>query len=353
MLHYHWQSEYVETLRVCEVRAGDRRFTASMALVLKYVDDFHTLMNKTGDPRTADWFLMSSPFYTLGICLTYVYIVKVLGPRVMENRKPFQLKNVLIAYNLFQVIFSAWIFYECLMGGWWGEYNYMCQPVDYSNSLSAIRMTHASWWYYFSKFTEFMDTIFFILRKKFGHVTTLHVIHHGIMPMSVWFGVKFTPGGHSTFFGFLNSFVHIVMYFYYLLAAIGPQMQKYLWWKKYLTTLQMVQFVLIMVHAFQLLFIDCNYPRGFVWFIGMHAVMFFFLFKDFYNQAYNRREKRKLAVQTNGHIKHSEDQNGYLKQNGHTIKQNGHTIKQNGVRDAADYYTNAQFSELNNRTKVE
>ncbi|KAK4875916.1 hypothetical protein RN001_012338 [Aquatica leii] len=316
-----------------------------MAVILKYVDDFNTLMNKTGDPRTSDWFLMSSPFYTLGICLSYVYIVKVLGPKFMENRKPFQLKYVLIAYNLFQVIFSAWIFYEIGMSGWLtGRYSLRCQPVDYSNHPNSIRMTHASWWYYFSKFTEFMDTIFFILRKKFSHVTTLHVIHHGIMPMSVWFGVKFTPGGHSTFFGFLNTFVHIVMYFYYLLAAFGPQMQKYLWWKKYLTTLQMVQFVLIMVHAFQLLFIDCNYPRAFVWFIGMHAVMFFFLFKDFYNQAYNRREKKKAAAATNGHIKH-EDQNGYSKQNGHA--------KQNGVRDAADYYTNAQFSELNHRTKVE
>lgn len=71
-------------------------------------------------------------------------------------------------------------------------------------------------------------------------MSTLHVIHHGIMPLSVWFGVKFTPGGHSTFFGLLNTFVHIVMYSYYLLAALGPQMQRFLWWKKYLTTLQMV-----------------------------------------------------------------------------------------------------------------
>lgn len=35
---------------------------------------------------------------------------------------------------------------------------------------------------------------FFILRKKYRNVSTLHVIHHGIMPFSVWFGVKFTPG---------------------------------------------------------------------------------------------------------------------------------------------------------------
>ena len=37
-----------------------------------------------------------------------------------------------------------------------------------------------------------------------------------------------------------NSFVHISMYTYYCLAALGPHMQKYLWWKKYLTTLQLV-----------------------------------------------------------------------------------------------------------------
>lgn len=49
-----------------------------------------------------------------------------------------------------------------------------------------------------------------------------------------------------------------------------------------------VQFVLVMVHAFQLLFIDCNYPKAFVWWIGLHAVMFYFLFADFYKQAYKK-----------------------------------------------------------------
>lgn len=64
------------------------------------------------DPRTKGWFLMSSPLPTLMICLSYVYIVKVLGPRLMANRKPFELRRTLIVYNLFQVIFSTWLFYE-------------------------------------------------------------------------------------------------------------------------------------------------------------------------------------------------------------------------------------------------
>jgi len=48
-------------------------------------------------------------------------------------------------------------------------------------------------------------------------------------------------GGHGTLLGVINSFVHIIMYTYYLLAAFGPTVQKYLWWKKYITTLQMVR----------------------------------------------------------------------------------------------------------------
>lgn len=316
-----------------------------MALILQYIDDMHSFMNKHGDPRTNSWLLMSSPFPTLAICLSYVYLVKVLGPRLMENRKPFELKTVLIVYNLFQVIFSSWLFYEIAMSGWFtGRYSLQCQPVDDSDDPETTRMVHACWWYYFSKFTEFFDTIFFVMRKKYNHVSTLHVIHHGVMPMSVWFGVKFTPGGHSTFFGLLNTFVHIVMYTYYLLAACGPQLRKFLWWKKYLTALQMAQFVGIMVHAFQLLFIECNYPRAFVWWIGMHAVMFFFLFNEFYKQSYSQRKgpssqsvpltpsnnKTDTKEQyTNGTVK-----NGYT--NGHTNYHNGKAVAESGLtRDLA------------------
>ncbi|CAH1375598.1 hypothetical protein MTP99_017011 [Tenebrio molitor] len=264
-----------------------------MAQILtNVIEGYHDLMDNKSDPRVNDWFLMSSPFPTMCICLTYAYTVKVIGPRLMENRKPFDLKYTLILYNLFQVIFSTYLFYESAAAGWASHYSLKCQPVDYSLNPLALRMARGCWWYYFSKFTEFLDTIFFVLRKKNDHISTLHVIHHGIMPMSVWFGVKFTPGGHSTFFGFLNTFVHIIMYSYYLIAALGPQYQKYLWWKKYLTTIQMVQFVLVMVHAFQLLFIDCNYPKAFVWWIGLHAVMFYFLFSKFYKQTYVKKDKR-------------------------------------------------------------
>ncbi|KAK6639768.1 hypothetical protein RUM43_008043 [Polyplax serrata] len=329
-----------------------------MAFIRNYYNDFTDLMDKTGDPRTREWLFMSSPLPTLGICLSYVYLVKILGPKLMENRKPFELRKVLIYYNLFQVLFSIWLFYECLMGGWWGQYSFTCQPVDYSSSPTAIRigmsgwltghysyscqpvdysnhpetlrMVHACWWYYFSKFTEFFDTFFFVLRKKNQHISTLHVIHHGVMPMSVWFGVKFTPGGHSTFFGLCNTFVHIIMYTYYLIAALGPQYQKFIWWKKYLTAFQMVQFIAIMVHAFQLLFIDCNYPKAFVWWIGMHAVMFYFLFNQFYKESYTSKKQK-------GKTNAVESSKGASKTHSSNHTTNG-SLKANGKANASDYY---------------
>ena len=36
------------------------------------------------------------------------------------------------------------------------------------------------------------------------------------------------PGGNASFFGLINTFVHIVMYVYYMMSAMGLQYQKYL-----------------------------------------------------------------------------------------------------------------------------
>ncbi|XP_015113965.1 elongation of very long chain fatty acids protein AAEL008004 [Diachasma alloeum] len=283
-------------------------------------ENYRDLMDNKSDPRVNDWPLMSGPLPTFLICISYAYFVKVLGPKLMENRKPFSLRRIMIGYNLFQVIFSTWLFYESLAAGWWNDYSFRCQPVDYSRRPKAMRMASGCWWYFISKFTEFLDTLFFVLRKKNDHISTLHVIHHGIMPMSTWFGVKFTPGGHSSFFGLLNTFVHIVMYGYYLLAALGPKVQPYLWWKKYLTTLQMVQFVLVFIHTFQLLFTECNYPKAFVWWIGMHAVLFFFLFRDFYIKAYTRRKAKKTSLSLEKEQKSAKTLNGYANGSGKFAK---------------------------------
>lgn len=81
-------------------------------LIGRIYDGYRDIMDNKSDPRVNDWFLMSGPFPTLAICLFYAYFSKVLGPKLMENRKPFDLRKVMLWYNFFQVIFSTWLFNE-------------------------------------------------------------------------------------------------------------------------------------------------------------------------------------------------------------------------------------------------
>lgn len=64
------------------------------------------------DPRVNDWPLMFSPIPTVAMVAFYLYVVIFLGPRVMANRKPFKLNNVLIVYNAAQVVFSLTMLWE-------------------------------------------------------------------------------------------------------------------------------------------------------------------------------------------------------------------------------------------------
>jgi hypothetical protein len=60
----------------------------------------------------------------------------------MENRKPFQLRKLIVFYNFLQVIFSAWLFWGLGTSGWFTNYSLRCQPVDYSNSQQALRVNY-------------------------------------------------------------------------------------------------------------------------------------------------------------------------------------------------------------------
>ena len=57
---------------------------------------------------------MSSPYPTFVLTALYLLIV-YFGPKVMEKQEPFSLKNVIIVYNFFLVLLSAYMLYEvCL-----------------------------------------------------------------------------------------------------------------------------------------------------------------------------------------------------------------------------------------------
>lgn len=55
---------------------------------------------------------MQSPVQMTLILLGYLFFVLYAGPRLMANRKPFQLTSAMIIYNFSMVVLNAFIVYE-------------------------------------------------------------------------------------------------------------------------------------------------------------------------------------------------------------------------------------------------
>lgn len=90
---------------------------------METVSNLTTLYNdfwERRDRRMDGWPLMDSPLPTMAICATYVLIVKVVGPKLMENRKPMEIRGFLIVYNFLQVLLSAYIFFSVSQVTWLG-----------------------------------------------------------------------------------------------------------------------------------------------------------------------------------------------------------------------------------------
>lgn len=269
------------------------------------VDEYNSERNWTGlidrywliveeliaDPRAKQLPFMDNPLPTLGMITIYLLWVLLIGPMYMRDRKPMDLRRVIIFYNLFQVLLSGYMFYEHLMAGWLRGYSFTCQTVDYSDSPLSRRMFNLCYVYYLSKLTEFADTVFFVLRKKQSQITDLHVYHHSLTPIEAWILTKFIAGGNATLPNVINNFVHVLMYFYYMLSAMGPRYQKYLWWKKYMTEVQIIQFIICIAHCINALVTGCPFPRFISTLLLINATIFLALFMNFYIESYKRKGK--------------------------------------------------------------
>ncbi|KAK2580403.1 hypothetical protein KPH14_006154 [Odynerus spinipes] len=250
------------------------------------------IVEDLSDPRTKDWFLVGSPWVVLGIIAFYLRFVYVLGPKFMERRQPYNLKKVLVIYNIMQIVINVYLLYEAILIGWFWKYKVICEPVDYSNSPDAIRAAGAVWMYYMVKIIDLFDTVFFILRKKQVQISFLHVYHHAGVTFGAWAATRYLAGGHATFLGVINSFVHVVMYSHYLWTSLKLGKP---WWKKYITQLQIFQFWTILVHySTAILTKDCAFPKWpLIIFIPQNFFMLI-LFSDFYYKTYIKKSPSKV-----------------------------------------------------------
>lgn len=266
------------------------------ALISASVKYYNFLFYELADPRTNVLPLVGNPFHGIAILGFYLYFVLNLGPRLMKDRQPFNVKHILTAFNIFQITSSVLIFYKCLVLGWGPgrHYKIFCEPVDFSEAPHAMEIAWYVWFYMILKFIDLLDTVFIVLRKNQRQVTFLHVYHHTGVAAALWGATKYFPGGHGTMLGLINSFVHAIMYGYYLFTTIAPSYKKSIWWKKYITKLQLAQFVILGLHAVSVLVLPgCEYQCKYIYAAIMVPQNFFMfmLFYNFYKQAYGDKAK--------------------------------------------------------------
>lgn len=142
-------------------------------------------------PVVDSWPLMSSPTLIVFILIGYLVFVLAVGPKLMKNKRPFDLTIFTRIYNVGQVLICWWFVKWSYSFGFSFENIWTCTK-DSLYVDKFIEYKSVQWWFMMLRIAEIIETFVFVLRKKQEQVSTLHVFHHLSVALVVWIFVKYS-----------------------------------------------------------------------------------------------------------------------------------------------------------------
>ena len=197
----------------------------------------------------------------------------------MQDRRPYSLGLLMKIYNSMQIILNIYMIYGLL--------HITCNNIFAINAPYQYNTEYFVYVHYLSKYLDYFDTFFIIMRGKVRQqLTFLHIYHHSSIAIVWGYLLNVGHGNGTAAFGCLiNSFVHLVMYSHYLYTSFG-YVNPY---KKYITQIQLAQFVICIVHFFGVYFYDIMYPKDLAYIQLFYHIKMIILFTNFYSKTYNKK----------------------------------------------------------------
>jgi len=229
--------------------------------------------------------------YVVPSVATVMYFLFIyFGNKYMADREPMQLKNYMVAYNLYQALLNIWGIYETI------KFVYTSGMSVWGNSpdttANGYRISFLIWMHYNNKYVELLDTVFMVLRKKSKQISFLHCYHHCLLIWSWFLVLKICGGGGDSYFGAtVNSFIHVLMYTYYLVTLLGYKVPRFI--KSNLTKCQMVQFMVCASHSIWCITSGHQVLLASVQLFVMSNMLV--LFGNFYIQSYMKKKASKAT----------------------------------------------------------
>jgi elongation of very long chain fatty acids protein 4 len=253
-------------------------------IVTEKSEELLTWLNDGPSPEvTKDWF-GASPTMAFGIAAAYLAMV-FFGRLYMKSRAtPIATPNLKFLYNLTQMLACAYMTVESALQAYRSGYTLFGTCNAFNKAAPPVGLVLHM--FYVSKILDFADTAFIILGQKWKQLSFLHVYHHTTIFLIYWMNLRLNYDGDIWLTIFLNGMVHFFMYTYYFLALHTPK----IWWKKYLTMFQMVQFLCMNAQAMHMLYKGCDQvPKKVTQMYLVYIQTLFWLFFQFFVSSYGKK----------------------------------------------------------------